>query len=151
MGLQEHDLIMADEKFSGKTVKKTSSRACWTKRLGQVSKYHLKIQKLQKQWIRKISSQWPNICWHFNNQIIIKPCAQTHEQRRTVTSSWSHRAKWGSKFASNKTINCSFLFHFLAFDSLFPILSHKIRNDRSTLRVVSNGFQKTQWTRTSLA
>ena len=33
------------------------SRACWTKRLGQVSKYHLKIQKMQKQRIRKISSQ----------------------------------------------------------------------------------------------
>jgi len=50
MGLQEHDSIMADEIFSGKTVKKTSSRACWTKRLGQlVSKYHLKIQKMQKQ------------------------------------------------------------------------------------------------------
>jgi len=49
MGLQEHDSIMADEKFSGKTVKKTSSRVCWTKRLGQVSKYHLKIQKMQKQ------------------------------------------------------------------------------------------------------
>ena len=58
IGLQEHDLIMADEKFSGKTVKKKYSRACWTKRLGQVSKYHLKIQKMQKQRIRKISSQW---------------------------------------------------------------------------------------------
>ena len=49
MGLQEHDLIMADEKFSGKTVKKASFRACLTKRLGQVSKYHLKIQKMQKE------------------------------------------------------------------------------------------------------
>ena len=39
MGLQEHDLVMADENFSGKTIK---IHACWTKRLGQVSKYHLK-------------------------------------------------------------------------------------------------------------
>ena len=30
MGLQEHDLIMADEKLSGKTVKKNASvRAYW--------------------------------------------------------------------------------------------------------------------------
>ena len=29
MGLQEHDLIMADEKLSGKTVKKASVRAYW--------------------------------------------------------------------------------------------------------------------------
>ena len=35
MGLQEHDLIMADEIFSGKTVKNSSSRACWAKRLGK--------------------------------------------------------------------------------------------------------------------
>ena len=49
MGLQEHGLVIADEIFSGKTVKNPSSRACWTKRLGQVSKYHLKIQKMQKQ------------------------------------------------------------------------------------------------------
>jgi len=49
MGLQEHNQIMADEKFTEKTMKKTSSRACWTKRLGQVSNYHLKIQKMQKQ------------------------------------------------------------------------------------------------------
>ena len=48
MGLQEHDLIMADEEFSGKTVKNPYSRACWTKWLGQVGKYHLKIQKMQK-------------------------------------------------------------------------------------------------------
>jgi len=40
---------MADEKFSKKTVKKTSSRAFWTKRLGQVSKYYLKIEKMQKE------------------------------------------------------------------------------------------------------
>ena len=33
-------------------------KSSWSKRLGQVSKYHLKIQKKQKQWIRKISSQW---------------------------------------------------------------------------------------------
>ena len=45
MGLQEQDLIMAAKKVSGKTVKNPSSRACWTKRLGQVSKYHLKVQK----------------------------------------------------------------------------------------------------------
>ena len=50
MGLQEYDSIMADEKILRKTVKKkTSSRACWAKRLGQVSKYLLKIQKMQKQ------------------------------------------------------------------------------------------------------
>ena len=47
MGLQEHDLLMADETFSGKTVKKASSCVCWTNRLGQVSKYHLEIQKMQ--------------------------------------------------------------------------------------------------------
>ena len=41
MGLQEHDSIMADEKISEKTVKNPSSRACWTKWLGQVIKYHL--------------------------------------------------------------------------------------------------------------
>ena len=40
MGLKGHDLIMADENFSGKTVKKTSSRPCWTKWLAQLSKYH---------------------------------------------------------------------------------------------------------------
>ena len=69
MGQQEHDLIMAEEEFSGKTVKNPSSRACWTKRLGQVSKYHLKVQKMQKQRIRKIPSQWhlksaKAILWH---------------------------------------------------------------------------------------
>ena len=67
MGLQEHDLTMAAKKVLGKTLKNPSSRACWTKRLGQVSKYHLKIQKMQKQWIRKISSQW-----HFKAKILIK-------------------------------------------------------------------------------
>ena len=67
MGLQEHDLIMAAKKVSGKTVKKNpSSRVCWTKRLGQVSKYNLKIQKMQKQFIRKISSQWHFKCMQRN-------------------------------------------------------------------------------------
>ena len=32
----------------GKNRKKASSCVCWTNRLGQVSKYHLEIEKMQK-------------------------------------------------------------------------------------------------------
>ena len=39
--------------FGENRKKNPSSRACRTKRLRQVSKYHLKIQKMQKQWIRR--------------------------------------------------------------------------------------------------
>ena len=61
----------------GKNRKKNpSSCACWTKRLAQVSKYHLKIQKIQKQWIRKILSQWhfKRTECDFENFILVIKC-----------------------------------------------------------------------------
>ena len=80
MGLQEHDL-MAAKKVSEKTVKKSIfPRFLDIKRLRQVSKCHLKIQKMQKQWIRKILSQW-----HFKNP---------------KKKNWNHNVFWKSLLKS---------------------------------------------------
>ena len=132
--------------FREKRLKNPSSCACWTKRLGQVSKYHLKIQKMLKQWIRKISPQWHfNECFKMYSStcMLVLFFALCMFVNRTFLLSWF---VFPLQIMCYSKENCSFI-HVRNYSFIYtqPFENLKARILKSIITWSVMGQQATQW------
>ena len=132
--------------FREKPLKNPSSCTCWTKRLGQVSKYHLKIQKMLKQWIRKISPQWHfNECFKMYSStcMLVLFFALCMFVNRTFLLSWF---VFPLQIMCYSQENCSFI-HVRNYSFIYtqPSENLKARILKSIITWSVMGQQTTQW------